>query len=136
MKVIPFHVNHIELMQVQAAQRDELRAAPPAAFGDAWTAVADGLPIASAGLVDVWPGRAYAWALLGEDVGPWFVSVHRAVLKALARSPARRIEMAVDADFEAGARWAEMLGFKRETPEPMQAYLPNGRPAYLYARVH
>jgi hypothetical protein len=43
--------------------------------------------------------------------------------------------MAVDAGFGAGCRWAELLGFSLETPEPMKKYLPNGRDAYLYART-
>jgi hypothetical protein len=47
----------------------------------------------------------------------------------------RRLEMAVDAEFTAGLRWARMLGFTCETPEPMKAYTPAGRACYQFARV-
>jgi hypothetical protein len=43
--------------------------------------------------------------------------------------------MAVDANFAQGRRWAELLGFNCETPQPMRHYLPNGHDAYLYARI-
>ena len=91
--------------------------------------------MACAGLVEVWEGRAYAWAILSDNAGPYMLPLTREIRSKLAAAPFRRIEMAVDADFDAGARWAEMLGFRCETPAPMAAYLPNGRAAYLYARV-
>lgn len=135
MDLVPFHVNHIDLIDIQPMQREEVRPGLSAPFGWAFTGIVDGLPVACGGLIDIWPGRAYAWALIGRDAGPWFVSIHRAVLDALRRSNCKRIEMAVDADFEEGKRWARLLGFRCETPEPMPAFLPTGRPAYLYARV-
>jgi hypothetical protein len=32
-------------------------------------------------------------------------------------------------------RWAVLLGFHLETPEPMRAFLPDGKDAMLYAKV-
>lgn len=137
MIVVPFEPSHALAMDVQPAQRmsefsPEALAAPA---GDAWTGMVDGRPVACAGLVEVWAGRAYAWALLAAYAGPHMVSITRAIRCRLARSPYRRVEMAVDAGFSAGARWAELLGFERETPMPMRKYLPNGRDAWLYART-
>ena len=42
--------------------------------------------------------------------------------------------MAVDAAFPQAIRWACMLGFTCETPEPMRRYTPDGRDAYLFSR--
>lgn len=126
-------------MRVQAAQRATEFEAPDAhaaPFGDAWTALVDGRPIACAGTVEVWSGRAYAWALLAEDAGPYMLRVTSAIRSYLDAAPFARVEMAVAAGFAAGCRWAEMLGFVCETPDkPMHSYLPNGGDAWLYARV-
>lgn len=126
-------------MRVQQRQLVEEFTEPDsmaAPFGDAWTAMVDGRPIGSAGVVEAWTGRAYAWALLAEDAGPHMLAITRAIRCFLARSPYRRIEMAVSAGFDAGQRWAELLGFTLETPTAMRAYLPNGGDAWLYARIN
>ena len=104
-----------------------------AEFGHAWTLMVDGVPVACAGLVSMWEGRAYAWALLAKDAP--MLTLTREIRSHLARAGFARVEMAVDAGFVAAQRWAEMLGFTLETPEPMRKFLPNGRSAYLYARV-
>lgn len=137
MIVVPFEPGHIRQIRAQPAQRDyELGAeAMDTPFGYARTAMHNGRPLACAGVVEVWQGRAYAWALLAEDAGPFMLPITRAIRSVLDGAPFRRVEMAVDADFAAGRRWAELLGFDCETPRPMPAYLPNGRPAFLYARV-
>lgn len=138
-EVVPFDVSHIAAMTVQSAQRltefdhPEALVSP---FGKAWTGLVNGEPKACAGLVEIWQGRAYAWALLAEDAGPHMRRITKTIRSHLDAAPYRRIEMAVDADFAAGQRWAQMLGFECETPVPMRAYLPNGRAAWLYARVN
>lgn len=122
--------------KAQAAQSTDINlAALESPFGEAWTALVDARPVACAGLVEVWEGRAYAWALLAEDAGPHMLAVTREIRSRIALAPFRRIEMAVAAGFTAGCRWAGMLGFICETPQPMRAYLPDGRDAWLYARV-
>lgn len=93
----------------------------------------DGQPLVCAGLVEVWHGRAYAWALLGRCAGPRMLAITRAIRARLASAPFRRIEMAVDAGFEAGCRWPALLGFERESLA--RAYLPNGRDALIFAMV-
>lgn len=83
----------------------------------------------------MWRGRAYAWALLAEDAGPHLLALTREIRSLISKTPFARIEMAVDADFPEARRWAVMLGFKLETPEPMAHYFTSGRAAYLYART-
>lgn len=94
-----------------------------------------GEPVACAGVVEMWPNRGHAWALLGDNAGPHMIAITRAIRAFLDALPLRRVEMAVDPDFPAALRWARMLGFECETPSPMRAYCPDGRGAYLFARV-
>lgn len=135
-RVVPCEAAHLLRIQPQRAQLSEVHAESLAApAGMAWAALVDDEPIAAAGLVEVWPGRAYAWALLADAAGRHLLAITREIRSRLAAAGFRRVELAVDAGFAAGRRWAPLLGFHLETPEPMRAYLPNGRDAYLYARV-
>lgn len=134
-KIVAFHPDHIGMMTPQPGQVAEVSDYSAAAeYGQAWTLMLDG-PIACAGLVPMWNGRAYAWALLSDRAGKHMLTLTREIRSRLSSAGFARVEMAVDAGFYAGRRWAEMLGFECETPQPMKAYLPNGRPAYLYART-
>lgn len=138
-QLVPFEPAHIDQIDVQDAQRltaQEREQAMSSNFGEAWTGLVDGVPVACAGLVELWRDRAYAWALLGRNAGPWMAAITRAVRRGLKVAPYRRIEMAVDARFHVGQRWALMLGFELETPQPLRCYLPGGQDAYLYAMVN
>ncbi|MEN9417119.1 MAG: hypothetical protein RI988_739 [Pseudomonadota bacterium] len=110
------------------AYRDALCSSGPA-YG-AW--VGDRI-VGAGGLLEVWPGRAHAWALIGEGAGRHWLLIHRATLRALESHSFRRVETAVVSDFAAGHRWAEMLGFVREGR--MRGYAPDGTDCDLYARV-
>ena len=135
----PFKARHLDDLELQPAQAD-LRAflerghALQLAEGTyAFTGFQDGRPVGCAGLIELWPGRDCAWSLL-SDCGPRaFLNVHRTVVRFLEQRRTRRTEMTVDADHDAGQRWAELLGFRKEGL--MECYSPNGRDAYLYAKV-
>lgn len=91
--------------------------------------------IAAAGVVPIFTGRAVAWAILSNDAAPYMLQIVRKVRRTMANLPYRRIEIAVRADFEAGKRFARLLGMKLETPEPMRAHGANGEDEYMYAVV-
>lgn len=129
MQLIPIEPHHLALIRPQAAQQP-MHELPP---GDGWTVVHDGLPLCCGGLVEVWTGRAYAWAYLDRDCGPHLLGMTRVIRSLLDRSGFRRIEMAVDADFEAGCRWARLLGFKHENLAAK--YMPHGGDAHIFVRV-
>lgn len=138
-QIVPLKPEHIDGLEVQPAQRmsaAEMRAAIAAPMGDdAWAVLAEGKPVACGGLLKVWDGRAYAWALLGVDARRHLKSITKAARRGIETCGFRRVEMAVQVGFREGQHWARMLGFTLETPEPMRAYLPNGKDAYLYAKV-
>lgn len=134
-RLVDFEQRHRDALLVQERQRHELKDAPDRPMGQAWTALAGEHPVCIGGLYEIWRDRAYAWALLGRDAGPHMVSLTRAIRFQLGAAPFARIEMVVEQDFHAAARWAEALGFLLETPEPLRRFLPNGRDAWIYSRI-
>lgn len=96
----------------------------------------DGRMVAAIGLVHMWDGRAMAWALLGADIKDVMLPLTRAVAAWLRyKCTYRRVEAFIDPTFPQGIRWADILGFNRETPQPMPKFYPNGNSAYMYARI-
>jgi RimJ/RimL family protein N-acetyltransferase len=84
-------------------------------------------------VVKQWDNRAIAWGLISEYAGKQFVRIHKAVKRFLDTTDFNRVEAFVDADFEAGHRWIQMLGFEREGY--MRAFSPLGKDCILYARI-
>lgn len=142
MKIEIFKPEHMLSMDVQDAQSTLSAFVTPEyacaladpAHGSAYTGVHEGRVIFSAGIVDVWAGRAMVWAYIARTAGDQFLGVHRAVKKFLDMQTGLRLETTVDASFEQGHRWAKMLGFEMETP-CMRGYLPNGNDAAMYVRI-
>lgn len=138
MDVRPFHVEHLKAMQLQPSQAGRAHLLKGEVLDflsglEAYTAFVGDKPMACCGLVDIWPGRAMAWAFIAEDVGRHMVGVTKAVRRFLDLKAPRRCEMYVDAGFEPGYRWAELLGFTREGY--LRAFDADGRDQVLYARV-
>lgn len=102
--------------------------------GRSFAALVDGKPIAAAGVIELWTGRFHAWALMGKEAGPHMLAITRATRAYLDTVPLRRVEMAVDCRNHAAIRWADMLGFTRESVE-MKGFAPDGRSCYLFSRV-
>jgi len=101
--------------------------------GDAFTALADGRLIGCIGVIKPWSMRQQAWAILAQDIRPYFLQLHMQVRRWLKYHGQGRVEAAVDCGFAQGVRWAEMLGFEREGI--MKSYTMEGRDCFLYARV-
>ena len=101
--------------------------------GNAYAALVDGRAVAFGGCIEMWQDRAYAWMLIGEDAGPHFFPIVRAVSGFLKAAPWRRVEAAVTCDFRNGHRLIKMLGFEYEGR--MRAFSPDGSDHDLYARV-
>lgn len=141
MDIVPFQVEHLKRINLQSSQMDAFTRLGDAeeaylnASQYAFTALDGDEVVACAGIVDIWQGRGQAWALMSNSIGVRFVKVHRAVKRALDLYEHRRVEMIVDADFAEGLKWAELLGFKCETPDGMPGYYNDGRLYKLFARV-
>lgn len=140
MRIFAFHPNHARQIKLQSAQahvKDDLLqpgvAESLANAGQSFTAIEGNQVIAIAGIAPQWEGRAIAWALISEDAGKHFLAIHRAVKGFLNQCDIRRIEAFVDADFEQGMKWMEMLGFENEGL--MRKFSIIGNDCYLFARV-
>lgn len=142
MKVVAFAPSHLATLNLQSAQAYFGQQLADAEYGRSlvesgpcFTALDGNTVLACAGVHEIWDNRAMAWALISQSAGRHMVSIHRAVRGFLMQAKYRRIEATVDAGFEEGRRWAQMLGFVCETPQPMRAYTPAGGDCYLYAKV-
>jgi len=140
MKIVPFHPQHLEALILQPSQSllagyfKEGYGEALVKSGPSFTGVDDdGNVVGCSGVVEQWENRAIAWALLSDWSGKHFVKIHKAVKRFLDSTDYRRIEAFVDAEFEQGHRWVNMLGFEREGY--MRAFNPDGRDAVLYARI-
>lgn len=89
--------------------------------------------IACAGVIEFWPGRSQAWALL-SDVFPAHVkSVHKAVRDFMRSYKVDRLECVIDPRNENTIRWAEHLGFEYEST--MRRYTPSGDTQVMMVRI-
>lgn len=133
------HVRAIEPQEQQCGDGEAERvriAMMQADLGPCWAALSsNGVVLAIAGVTEAWEGRGIAWSVLSRHCGPHLLALTRTVRRYLDGMDYARLEMYVDAQFAEGCRWAQMLGFELETPNPMRRFLPNGNGAYLFGRT-
>jgi hypothetical protein len=130
--VVPFKAWHYEWLKVDHPVSEE--ALMQMQMQNSWTAVVDGEIVACAGTILQWAGRHTAWAYMRPETGPhmrWITRETRKVLEVVKG----RIEMTVRKDFDAGHRWALLLGFSVETPV-MKSYGPFGEDHTMYVRFN
>lgn len=137
-QVVSFIPEHYRWLEGRHAEK--LSFNPPADIladmarsGSWWTGVVDGEPIAIAGVVHYWQGRCEAHAILSTDSGPHMLWVTRRARRHLATLKGR-IEMTVRRGFDAGERWAAMLGFAYESTMPK--YGPDGETHFRFVRFN
>jgi hypothetical protein len=99
-----------------------------------YTGVVDGEAIVSAGVMPCWRNRHIAWAFMTYNTGPHMLWITNEVKKFLA-TVSGRIELTVRKDFDAGHRWAKMLGFDVET-QLLKEYGPLGEDHVGYVRFN
>jgi hypothetical protein len=98
-----------------------------------WTLEHDGQPIASGGYFPMWTGRYWAWALLNGLTRKHMTPITRYARQVLGTCPGGRLEISVRKDFQAGHRWARLLGFHIETPL-LRQFGPDGADHVGYVR--
>ncbi len=100
----------------------------------AFTGLVDGEPVICGGAMEVWAGRALLWAYLSPLAGPHMRVITRGARDLIAGFPFKRLEAAVECDFENGHKWARLLGLELETPRARK-YLQNGKDCAIYTKV-
>lgn len=112
-------VEHLERLALQPAQRLEFDPRQRAGYQEALessaalAAFAGPRCMGCAGILDG-PEGAQVWALLSKDAGPYMIPITRKVRAVIALHPAARFTATVAREFDAGHRWAGVLGFTRE----------------------
>lgn len=134
---IPAHLEVIALQEEQAYLRDLLseRYTDALLAGPAYTAVDGEDVLACAGVVRITYNRYQAWAIVGQNVGKNLLPITREIKSFFERADIPRVEATVLMSFDNGHRWAEMLGFKNETPNGMERYGDDDQNYCLYSRV-
>lgn len=140
MNLRPFRAWHVDWIEQSGLPTGGwLRLSPEALQAiekhPSWTAIDEnGEPVACGGLVQIWPGRHSAWMYLNDASAPHMLAITHYALDCLATVKGR-LELTVRVDFDAGHRWARMLGFSVETPV-MPFYGPEGEAHSMYIRVN
>lgn len=105
--------------------------------GDAFAVTDRGEVYAAAGVMPMWAGVGWGWAIVSVPTGKArLLYVTRAIKKYLRTTDRwQRIQTTVCADFNQGVRWAyDVLSF---TPEGKLAkYGPDGRDHLMFARTY
>ena len=121
MKIIPFDPKHLEEMEINWGNKcmaPIVIAASKlyAAAGPAFSGEDKGRIVGCAGLAELWPGVAHAWAIIDKNYPK--LSVYRAIksgMFVLAQvCKCHRIQTSTPAGFEAGHRMLRGLGFLPE----------------------
>jgi hypothetical protein len=142
MTIVEFHPEHLRGFEIADEVASRMMApvlADPSladglrAGGPAFTALVDNQPIACGGLFMRKQELGVLWAVMSPRTRYHLTAITRAIMRWLDGCGIRRIEAAVDAEYEISLRWHELMGFQREGL--MECYTPDGRDAWLYARV-
>lgn len=140
-QIIPFEAKHMKFMFENGLQDPLLKShwtekamEYVEGLGVCYTVIARGVPVLCGGILEHWENRGEAWLVFGMPKTEDFIFLYRAVDRFLKASKLRRIEMVVDFNFDAGHRWARLLGFKKEA-DRLVAYRPNGGDVSLYGMV-
>lgn len=131
--VLPFKESHTWALVAPALSTPELtRRLYEGSPG--WSVFHGGTFIGAAGIAIPYAGLGEAWAILGPDARKHMLFFHRAVkrtmLDLVKTLKLRRLQCTVLADFQAGHRYVEALGFAPECL--LRAYGPRGEDFWQY----
>lgn len=125
MTLVPFTLERFADIRLQPEQRRDTFDLTVPQIGEAYAIEIDGHCIGCGGLYPVTADVACAWAFIGEDAGPYFVRMVRAMSEVLERAHWRVVRAGVLSGFAPGHRLLAMLGFQ-----------PVGAAVFYGARVY
>lgn len=91
--------------------------------------------IGCGGMHPIWPGRWNGWAFLEPSSGPHMLAILRVVKTVLSAYPVPRLEVQVVVGFNPGIRFAQLIGFQLETPEPSRRWTPDDQDVFQFSIV-
>lgn len=132
----PFHMRQLKVQDKQKHYMDHLNDETMINFqGDLYTYV-DGEVQAVVGMQKQWSGRAVVFAMIGQ-VKNWVAFTRQ--VKAIMNEHANkhgiiRLELTTECDFEQASRWAQMLGFSKEST--MKHYGVDGADHVMWVKLY
>lgn len=101
-------------------------------------AILDGQQVVGAvAAVEVWEdsSKVAILAVFAANARGHALALTRELRRALAGMEYARMETYVDAKQSAASRWARLLGFELEFPDPLPGLLTNGNDAFMFVRA-
>ena len=140
-KIYDMAPEHLHRIQVQPSQEaglalDEQYAAMCIQAGSCITLVEHDTSevLMCAGAARKWDNSWMIWSVVSKLAGRRMILLRRAC-ELMLQTLSGRLEAAVDPEFEAGHRWAKIMGFYLEVPRARR-FLPDGRDASVYVRLN
>jgi hypothetical protein len=135
-QVVEYEVEHALLINLQAAQRQEIGADYAQMLKDgseAVTGLVGDKVLFCIGKIKVWPGRNIVWALISVEAKRYMKSITKIArqLWELQRGEGR-FEAYVRSHWPQGWKWAELVGMKWEGHQ--QRFFPDGGDAETFVR--
>lgn len=136
---IPAHLKELELHEYMSYMQASIKEAH---YGEllaqfpAYSGLVEGQVIACSGIIQAGVNRWEAWTLMSPETKDYMIPITKGIKNFLDEVKPPRIQTHVRADFEAGHRWAKMLGFKNETPDGMKNWGDDGYDYCLYSRIN
>jgi hypothetical protein len=142
---VPFHEAHLVSLSVQNKYSQTLSKILPinemiavqAKFGDAFTAILHGKPVACFGSVRIWDGVEEMWLLMEERGREYRKTLTRAAINyrdfRVIAGNLHRIQITVRCEDMRAVRWGIAIGFTIDGM--MKAYGPDGSDYYLMSRT-
>lgn len=140
MIIVPFRPEHLSMIHVQEAQKDEfeymadsMNPAAIAAAGEAMTAIDGDEILFIIGRVKQWARRYVVWLLLSDIARARMVKVVRSIRRIIdLKVGDGRHELVVRQGFDAGCKLAKLIEFKLHHYE--EKFMPDGSDAFVYVR--
>lgn len=139
LNTIPFKAEHARAMRVQPRQAAWRDAVPDAHFKalelHASVTIVDGEEVLMCGgSIEVWPGRKVVWALMADGIKHRMLVCARITRRFLNAQFTGRLELDVERDHLEGHRFAQLLGFEKET-DRLRSFYTGGLDGTMYVRV-
>lgn len=134
---VPFDPDHLRGFVAYRAGEERTVEAAAREFHnehlDMWTILSGDRVVCIWGILNQGPGRSEAWSVMGEHAGPCMRALLALTTQTLDARPEHRIQVDVEAGYEAGARFARLLGFTYEGTQ--RSYYAPGHDADIYVRL-
>lgn len=139
MRVVKFQAAHLDALDPQDAQASVvagLRGDKAKALEGncTFTCVDNDEVYCVFGWIVIYPHRAVMWSLLSKNAGPKMLALTRIARGLLKDLSFKRLEIDVALDFEAGNRWAKLMGFELEAA-CLRNFSFDNKDSALYVRI-